>query len=853
MSSVPRVDTALATPALARAVEIFRELGWDGADPQDALTLPLGSPEQRRAALAGLRRGPWRRHVVPDVPVTLGSLHDGDDDAWGWAAATDVDLGLLTLFAVRQGVDAARAVRLLTDAEGLSDDLVARVVSTRGADFAARFVERAGTASSRWGDFSTMTMGGVQVLLVHRLGLDVPDDAEYLRDWAAYAAATLPGAPEEWPGHWRPLPADLLRPRYAEHARAAVAAGLPPAGPLGRTVAAAVDAGWVAREEAADLAFQALDAAVRPGDRRSWTAVLAAPATARIPGLAVTPTEVLARADLLVGVLATGEAPLVEAFAPALVAGVDDATLGDVLLVSLAVGTKKAQRVVLAAAARRAEADGGAGPEVVELVRDRVAELAAGRDPAVARAARAVLDAWGLAAPAAVQAEPAATAPSRWRPTPPVWTPPRFAPPEATGAAITAAAAALTRQPEGAADLALETFLHLAVRVARRDPEEARTALRGVGRSWQQGLGPVHAWVHGERPEHGLDASGSAHGVLRARDHAVFERLGEVPALLSTPSRVDLSVDPADLADRLGAYAAAGAPALEADLLLALTRLDVATATPEVLDRLRALEVPVQGQRGRDLRLLAGPVAVAYVADPVPEPELVRDERWDCWRADQVVLPRSLRGFPRRIDTRGYAGHDAFTVFPGWGEAAVEGLVHSEDPALGVTLRQAARRATPFGPAGAVNLLGSQRRVHDRAAEDASAAVLEAWDRGLLRPGVADAAFLDLRTTPRALAALATAMVRLADEGLASVVWPVLDGLLAASQDRTRLLAGTAELAEAMLVLAPDAAAAVATGVAGPAVVAVPGLRRLAARPGSSRAVVAAREAVTALPPAPLE
>ncbi|MFC8598017.1 hypothetical protein [Isoptericola sp. NPDC057191] len=386
MSSVPPVDTALATPALARAVEIFRELGWDGADPQDALTLPLGSPEQRRAALAGLRRGPWLHHVVPDVPVTLGGLHDLDDGAWGWAAATDVDLGLLTLFAVRQGVDAARAVRLLTEAEGLPDNLVARVVATRGADFAARFVERAGTSS--WGEFSTTTLGGVVVLLVHRLCLDVPDDPEYHRDWAAYAAATLPGAPEEWPGHWRPLPADLLRPRYAEHARAAVAAGLPSTGAFGNTFAAAVDAGWIARDEAVDLAFQALDAATRPGDRKAWCVILTSPGSARVPGLAATPDEILARADLLVGVLATGEAPLVEAFAPTLVEGADPATLADVLLVSLAVATKKAQRTVLAAAARRAAADGGAGAEVVDLVGDRVAELAAGRARRAGRVGR---------------------------------------------------------------------------------------------------------------------------------------------------------------------------------------------------------------------------------------------------------------------------------------------------------------------------------------------------------------------------------------------------------------------------------------------------------------------------------
>ncbi|MFC8598018.1 DUF6493 family protein [Isoptericola sp. NPDC057191] len=324
-----------------------------------------------------------------------------------------------------------------------------------------------------------------------------------------------------------------------------------------------------------------------------------------------------------------------------------------------------------------------------------------------------------------------------------------------------------------------------------------------------------------------------------------------MPVLLSTPSHVDLTVDPEDLADRLERYAAADAPALEADLLLALTRLDTAATTPAVLDRLRVAEVPVVGQDGDALPFVAGPAAAAYATDPVVEPPLVREERWECWRAGEIVLPRSLRRFPRRLDTRGYTGPDTGAVFPAWSDAAAEILAHSNAPALGVALRQAARRATPFGPASAIALLGSQRRVHDRAAEDASAAVLEAWDRGLLRPGVADASLLDLRTTPRALAAFAAATLRLADEGLASVVWPVLDDLLAISLSKTRLLAGTAELAEAMLAIAPDAAAAVVSGVAGPEVLAVRGLRALAARPGSSRAVVAAREAAALLPPAP--
>ncbi len=125
----------------------------------------------------------------------------------------------------------------------------------------------------------------------------------------------------------------------------------------------------------------------------------------------------------------------------------------------------------------------------------------------------------------------------------------------------------------------------------------------------------------------------------------------------------------------------------------------------------------------------------------------------------------------------------------------------------------------------------------------------EAWERGLLRPGEADVRYLDWTAAgPTQLAALAAALVELAEDGLASVVWPVLDDVLTASLAATRLAAGTAEVAEAMRGLAPEALAAVASGLADERVLDVPGLRALAGRGGSSRAVVAAREAVALLP-----
>jgi hypothetical protein len=35
---------------LQKAVDIFKELGWEKATPENLLTLPLGTPEQKWAA-----------------------------------------------------------------------------------------------------------------------------------------------------------------------------------------------------------------------------------------------------------------------------------------------------------------------------------------------------------------------------------------------------------------------------------------------------------------------------------------------------------------------------------------------------------------------------------------------------------------------------------------------------------------------------------------------------------------------------------------------------------------------------------------------------------------------------------
>lgn len=854
---------------LVAAVQVFRDLGWASARVQDVERLPLGTPEQQRVARAGLRSGAW------------GEVVFGRSSA-RWVSHVGVEEHVLALFAVRVGVDARRCVQLLSRSRlPVHHELLARLLEPRGPAFAARFVEAASRPNLRLWEHGLSTLAGVTVRLVDELDLPVPDNIEYLTDWCVYAAHLLAGeavsagvdAPtaEAWrqaelqPDHHMGVePARVLR-RAADHVRAAVAAGVPATGPLALVLPTAVRQGLLAREEGLELTVAALDAATRPGDRAALARVLTGP-------LAVTDDELVARVDALVPVLAHGEPAVVEALAPALVAGVPDDALAEVLTVALLVRTRKAQRLLLTTAARRPRP----ADDVVEAAGPLVLPLAASTDRTLARAAAALVRAWEI--PEEPEAHVAPGPQGLWRPTPPLWQVPRFDVGEVSADALTSAAATLTRRPEnGVVDVEVERFLALANAVAHADPAAARTALGGVRTQWVAGLRCVPSWLAGETspladrpaaPRGQWPDRAIVYGPLEAREAAVVARLGQVPVLLSTPSWVDLRVDPADLVVRLRACADAGAAVAEGDLYLALTRTDVALATDAVRAELEALDVPVvlggassenaPGVRGALRRVLgrtgggadghvaAGPLAARYLVDPFVDPGLRRvDERWRHWAPGVFPTPSSLASLPVRVRPENAAGPE---VFPTWGDAAGVDVGSADGAEGGLRLRQVARRATPLPPGLAVNLVGAQRHLHPVAAPDCSAAVMEAWERGLLVPGVADLGLLGWSHAPAGLASFASAALELAADGLLSVVWPLLDDALGASTTASRLLAGTADVAEAVAALLPEVQVAVTAGTAPASALDLPGVRALAARGGSSRAVTAARAVAADLP-----
>ena len=852
----------MKNPGLEAAVQVFKDLGWADATPDQVMSLPLGTKEQQRTASDGLSTGDWG---------TWGQL---SPTHYGYLWRVDADETMLALFAIRVGVDAGRAVEVL---EGLNvnNELVLAVVEERGAEFAGAFIEAACTPGRRRLEHELSVYGAVAVCLVAQLDMPVPANVEYVKDWAAQVALSLGLIPATGRND-SPLPdRTALRDGFAQHVRVGIAVRAPATGPFADVFRAGVERGWLDRVEAVDLVFAAIDQSVRPGDRKAWLNMM--------DWLGVTDEDLVARADTLVPLLGLGDSTTVARFAPVLISRASDAAAVEALLAALTISVRKTQRLVLDAALSRAR------PAGAEEVAPQLSALASDRDKAVSSRAARLMDHWRLTGEIA---EPEAECVrGLWQPTPDVWAVPRFNHGPETPEALTALAAALTGRPgrmdrtwvgggemkdrhDSVADVEAERFLAVANAVARSDESAARRALRGVRSPDVYGLSQVRYWVTGKVGWPGKDVGSSDKAKhfadpLCARETAVFQRLGRIPCVLSEPSWDDLRIDAADLVSRLESYVEAGVDCLEGDLLLALLRVDPTTVTPGLLTRLSRLQGPmVLGPswvciESSELRLVesgiltqvpAGVIAAGYLVDPVVEPPLEIDN-WNRWGLQGIQMPASLRDFPDRL-TRLHHYHrgDLYAIFPHWGDSGLQALgwpnwlQHSQ----GLVLRQVARRAVPLPPGAAVNMLAAQRSPDPGAAEDSALAVTEAWQRGLLRPGVADVRYMDWGTTPSNLAALATTLADIAQTGLLSVVWAVLYDLVAASMRAPRLISGTAEILEAMAGLLDEVTSAVATGGAESVVLNLPAVRDLANRSGSSRAVSLAREIVARLPVEPL-
>lgn len=182
-------------PHLTDALAIFTALDWHHATLDQALTLPLGSPEQQATALAGLRSGDW------------GSFGKLGPQQYGYRSIVTVDETMLLLFAIRIGISAKRTIELVRLGNG---EVLLPVIESRGEQFINSFINES-TKKKHWAIHYS-------VELVLRNNLPVPHNTFYLNSWVAAVEASIG---KHSAAHQLPPMVPLVQRSFREHLFAA--------------------------------------------------------------------------------------------------------------------------------------------------------------------------------------------------------------------------------------------------------------------------------------------------------------------------------------------------------------------------------------------------------------------------------------------------------------------------------------------------------------------------------------------------------------------------------------------------------------------------------------------------------
>ena len=811
---------------LEEAVAIFNSLGWEKVTIDTILQQPLGTKEQQKIALNGLKNGDWERLIKREA--------NSDYSNEGYI---ECNLKHITLYAIRIGVSITRALEFAYFADR---PLLLPIIKDKGEKYATNFISKACVSRRRVFEHSSSVFGDIAVQLVDQLNLAIPESYEYMKDWAVYAALSM-GLPAEDYSRavsTQELPTqEQIKRRFSEHIKIGIAVNVPATGPFFSVFIEGVKQGWLSKHDAIEFIFFALDIASRPGDRKVWISA--------IEGLGISTTTLCERTAVLIPLLAKGESDVIAKIAPILIENVDDELLNEVMIASFSAKVKSTKQLVLKTAMTRK------APSDVAQLTPWLAIWCDDKDKSIAKLARQLANHWQLNY-AQIEESHTQDIKHLWQKTPSLWTCPQFDWEEVTPQALTELASELVNRREFVCDTVAERFLAVANKIAYNDPQSARTSLAGVKpTSVDVLLNLIACWVKGIEPEGywGADQKDMVHEVLHARNYVVCKNLDQLPCILSTPSKSDLSITVDDLCKRLEKYQKNKIYALEADIFLALTRLDTKTQSSKNLNLLKTLKVDVILQSGKKMPVNAGNIVLAYLDCPVKEVLLDYNEEyfWDI----KIPTTPSLQYFPKRFDSLGDLTN-AFSVFPLWGDAAIRLSVSSfneMEHGKGLIFRQIAKRQIPLTAGAAMNILAAQRSASPRAIADIALAVNEAWERGLLIPGIADVFLLDwANRTPSKLMSLVATLSNIAQQGLLSVVWPILDELILASVHAPRLLVGTDEIVNAMAEFLPEVQFAVTNGLASPNQLDLLGLRALAEKTGSSRAISVAKYIITQLP-----
>lgn len=804
-------------PKLDAAVEIFRELGWDGARPEDIFDLPLGTPEQQKLAKAGLKSGQWLEWDFDEEGHY--SSH--------WVGSSDpADVFLLGAFAVRLGMPAARVFEVIPQGwqarnRGWNGVIVGRLL----AEQSEATIKRAFTGrTALW-----LAEALVQALATHTT-VEVPPHAEYLEEWARIANQTL-GLGQEWPeGYGLALSPETLQVSFIRHLQTLTSFGGPVYQKLPQILQKALELGWISAEQWREPVLFAIDRSARPIERDLWARILT-------EVLGADDQWLLDHAPVLLSAMSTGQEKLVARFAPVLLQSGDEDLLLQTLLIGLSVKSAKGKLSVIQQAAA-ATTMHPPTPENALLLADTLSELTKHKNAKLAQAARSLLEQWQIPdlaeADALAQAGPAPTL-GLWRPTPALAPVPHLELGPITAENLSDTLGRIIQQKDVEASIEAERFLALWVALRKSDPQGAAIVTRKMPagpaqlltivdylRRYPDGTDFIRDHFH-RRP------------LLYARDYAVVKWLdSDLPAVLSTPSFLDWRLDPADLLLRLQAYQQADWPVLEPDLQLAMTRLDLTLLSNEQQIELAACSLPIALLDGTGVTsdngdpLTVGQVLGQWCEQPLEFPGF--DTQFPGFRLADFEPVEALRFLPDRQCR--YIG--GIPVYPVWTDQ-VPGLVGSGPATL---------RWEPNGPCLSAYLLNNVGTDSPARLEDA----ITAFENGVLHPGMAQAKFLIERGAIQSLAARAAAWNELAQAGLLSVVWPLADEVIGLSAAAGRVWPGTDGLVDLLAQNLDEVRAAIDSGLTTSAALELPGLRKLAAKSSSSRAVKTAQVLVALLP-----
>ena len=823
---------------LERAVEIYRSLGYEETAYEDNLSLGIGTKEEQGIAREGLKSGEW---------VQIKQL---SENSYGFAPVIDVDLKKLAVFAVRIGVEAKRAANVI----GRGDEIALQAIMARGENYAENFISAAESGNRRAWEHSLSVLGMLCLKLLHRMNLPIPESVEYMKDWAAASSVILLGAKKDYffDDSFTLEKEEILR-RFIEHIEKGVSLNMFATGPFPDLLFFGVENHLLSKEAAKEYIFDALYIAKRPGDRKAWVELL--------DKLGCEEKDFMDRAENLIPLLGLGESPLIERFAPVLIENISEELLYPMLISCTSAKVKKTKKMLLNAILKREK------PKSTNDFAEWLSLYLQDEDKSIAGLAEKLALSWGIALE---QEESTKDLQGLWRESPKLWEVPRFNLGEGTAESLTDMVTLLSDRKECVEDLLFERFLALANQIAYKNPEEAKMSLLGIPNSDSGTLWTLGRWARGIEIKPVEESrqrfwQGEKEFVkieyrelLTMRRENLFRTMGQWPCLLSTPSFEDLSISVEDLLERLSLYQAEKFSYVsEPDLQLALTRLDMETFSQEdiskckeerskCVEKLQELDLKIQLPSGEFLQdeegkdILLGELIAAYLQDPYVEPVFFPEET-PYWKVE-LKMPESLRAMPYRLS---YSHNALFSIFPNWGDYSLT-AVHRDFEVYhgqGIIMRQLARRRKPLSKGALMNWIAVFGRLSDENAEEALKANQEAWERGLLLPGLADISYLDWSGGELSnLANLAAAMDFMANEGMLSLVWKAACDAVEQSLNSPRILAGTAELVKFLRDYLDEVILAVEKKLAPKEALEMKAIRILAGKIGSSKAVSYAKE-----------